>query len=450
MLTNKKINLVISIVAAIAIWVYVMIVINPDSTATIKGVPVELQGLETLAADGFTVGNVSYAVDVTVSGSRSDLNALSPDDFQATANLKGYSLGTNIPVDVRVTAPPRVEIKGQRPERIEVNIEELVSVAKPIMLSYSKKFPKDTEPGFVTLSPHEIDVSGTKNAVGGVAYVTAEIDSDDLRETETKIVAPASPSKNNGDRVFDVELSQNTIEVTATLCHVKKVPLMIDVTGELDPGLTITKQDIPPTVSIRGSDDALANITELMADPIDISKLEETAIIEPHIQFPKGVELADASRDLTVTIEIGGVEARDFTFTADQIEIINTDAGYTAHVNTGTIIVTIFGTADQIKDFTAEDLAVFVDLKEIDYSAEFADVGVQIKHKKKLARVESSPDKVRVIITKIPDSTTIEPTAPAIEPGDDGGTAPDDDTGTGAGIDADTDTETGTGTAIEV
>jgi YbbR domain-containing protein len=411
MLTNKKINLVISIVAAIAIWVYVTAVINPDTKRTIEGVPVELSGLDALAADGFTVSNDSYAVDVTVSGSRSDLNTLRPEDFKAVANVKGYSIGLN-KVDVTVTGPGRATIINIRPERIEINIEEMVSVAKPIRLSYTSEFPSGTEPGFVTLSPHEIDVSGTKTAVSEVAYVTAEIDSSNLTEEESTIIAPAVPSKKNGDTVYDVTLSQNTIDVTATLCHVKEVPFSVELTGELDPGKTITRQDIPTTVSIRGSEKALAAISEVTAQPINISTLEETAIIEPNLNLPDGVELADASRHLTVTIEIGGVEAKEFTFTAEQIEVVGVKDGYTAHVNTGTISVLIFGTADQISKFTADDLKVFVDLEDIDFSLEFVDAVVQFKYKNDLSRIESTPEQVRIIITKIPDVTPTDPVTP--------------------------------------
>jgi YbbR domain-containing protein len=444
MLANKKLNLVIAIIAAISIWVYVTVIVNPEDKTTIKGIPVELVGLEALAADGLTVSNDSYAVDVTVSGSRSDRTALRPEDFKAVANIKGYPLGTN-PVTVEITCPGRVTYVGQKPERIEVTVEEMVSVAKPIRLSYSKKFPKGMEPGFVSLSPQEIDVSGTKDAVSNVAFVNAEINSDELTEEKTTIAAEAVPSKTNGDRVYDVNLSQSTIDVTATLCHVKEVPLVIGVTGELDEGLTITKQDIPSTVSIRGSARALKGISEVRAESIDLTNLEETAIIEPDLILPDGVELADASRDLTVTIEIGGVEAREFTFTADQIEVIGIKDGYAAHVNTGTITVTVFGTADLIRDLTAEDLRVYVNLKDADYTAEFVDAIVKIKFTKKLARVESDPDQVRIIITKMPESNTMDPatpTEPAVEP--DPGVDVDEETVTGAGTEAEPKPEAGT------
>jgi len=407
MFGSKKANIIISIIAAIAIWAYVTNVINPVANQAIRGIPVELQGIEELNADGFTVESNTYTVDIRVQGPRSELDKLNSDSFFATANVKGFAPGVN-QVSVNVTGPSQVKILTDK-INIEIRVVELVSVAKPIRLEYNGAFPGDMEPGFVSLSPHEIDVSGAKDIVKKVAYISAKIDSTRLKEEETTFSVDAVPMSSAGNQVFDVGLSQDSIEVTATLCHVKEVPLDISIVGTPAPGKTVTRLDIPRNIVLRGSAEALGKIEGIKASPIDIEKIKETTVYIPDLNLPAGVELAEASRDLTITVEIGGIEVKTIEITGEQIEIEGLADGYTAHINTGTILLNIFGTPEQIKNFKIKEVKVYVDMKDADYTGDFVDLPVKFIFENKIARIEASPAEVRVLLAKIPDTTPAEP-----------------------------------------
>jgi len=415
MLSNKKLNLVISILAAIVIWAFVTLNVNAYDNKPIRGIPVELLGLEELALDGYTVENSSYTVDIRVSGLRSELDGLRPDDFIATANMKGFKVGEN-EVSVNITGPERVTIDTDN-QRITVNVVELISVTKPIKLEYDGSFPDNMEPGFVSLSPHEIDVSGTREQVKKVSHISVMIDATLLKEQETTLNIDAIPVTRDGDQVYDVNLSQNVIQFTATLCYVKEFPLHISVTGNPEEGKTVTGMNIPEKVVLRGSRDALANVDEVVEAPINIKGIKETTIFTPDLNLPKGVELADASRELSVTVEIGGVEIKTLRITGENVEIDGLAEEYNAHINTGTIILTVFGSPDQIKDFTADDVRVFVSMKDVDYNNAFFDLPLLFKFDKKITRIEASPTEVRVLISKIPGITPENPVPPETEDG---------------------------------
>ncbi|MDR1953364.1 MAG: hypothetical protein LBQ21_02645 [Clostridiales Family XIII bacterium] len=402
MFQSNKLNLIISIVAAIVIWAYVITAINPTDERVITNVPVELINLESLVEDQLTISPAqTYTVDVVVRGTRSDLSGLQTGDLKATANLKGFSKGTNS-VDVVIAESDKFTVSEVRPQRIDIVVEDLVSEIKPINLSYTEKFPQGSEPGFVSLSPQEIEVAGTKGQVDSVAFIDAKVNSTELNEEETTLTVTAVPMKSNGDPVYDLRLSQQTIDVTATLCKVKEVPLVINLVGDLPEGIGVTKTDVPKTVFIRGEAENLANINEITAKEINIGSLRETAIITPELNLPAHVELADASRDIVVTIEVEGVEAKNLSYTIDQIEIVGLAEGYSAHVNNiDAVTVTIFGNKEQVADFKSTDLKLYVEMGDVDYTANSVYVDVQFKYDKDLKRVDANPVQIQIIIEKI-------------------------------------------------
>jgi YbbR domain-containing protein len=402
---NKKVvDIIISIVCAFALWVYVTAAVNPSDDKTIQGVHVDLVNLESLVADNLTVASGPFAVDVVVKGARSDVNKLTAEDFTATADMSNYPLGVSN-VEVTVTGPDGIDILSVSPARIEVEVEELVSANKPIRLNYSEEFPPDMEPGFISVKPDQIEVSGTKSNVDDVSYVRAEIDSSQLRESETMITANVVPVNKGGDRVFGVSMSQNSVEVTLRLCYVKEVPLDIEIRGKPPGSLAVTKQDVPDKVFILGSEEALADIKRVKAAPIDINNLRSTTIITPELKLPKDVQLAEASSGLAVTIEIGGEEARSFTVTNDMIDIRGVPEGYSANIITGTISATIFGSREQLANFAVKDMGLFIDLATIDPAQ--GQIKALIDHKKAdtYKRVDFSPIAVDVRITVLSDTS---------------------------------------------
>ena len=117
---------VISVVIALILWVYVVNVINPPSSTTVTGVPVQLLNQEVLAASSLAIaGTDSYAVDVVVEGARSDIIALQADQVTAVADLFGMSKGQNYLV-VSVSVPEKITVTEVGPAD-PVLIDELVS-----------------------------------------------------------------------------------------------------------------------------------------------------------------------------------------------------------------------------------------------------------------------------------------------------------------------------------
>ena len=403
MLKNNKLNLLISIVCAIVLWAYITTVVNPDTEGTVSGVEVELINTESLNDRGFTVAvaeDITYTVDVIVLGARSEVAKLKKEDFKATADMAGYRKGTHS-VPVNVVMPNNIELVQLRSDTITVEVVEYITVYKPVRLEFEEDFPHGMEPGFINIIPEEMEVSGIAEAVDVVDYIQALVPVGALTEEMDTFRLDVVAIDKAGEPVYNVGLSQPSVEVTGVLCVTKRVQLNVDMIGEPNESIEVTDTFIPSFVTIRGAAEDIEDITELEGQPIDLSAIVSTVEIplEEILRLPENVELADVSENLSVKIEVQGISRQEFTFTADMIEVTNLAAGYSGHVNTGSVTVTIFAPKDVLAEITQEQIRLYVD---VDYrrTSSSMEMDVIAECEIEVKDIEVIPQKVRVTIIR--------------------------------------------------
>lgn len=399
MLKNNRINLLISIVAAIVLWAYITTVVNPETEVTVSGIPVELVNIESLNDRGFTVDEgMTYLVDVTVTGSRSDVSSLTENDFKATADMTGYRKGENS-VPVNITGPNGIELLQLRPDTIFVTVVELITVNKPVRLEFEDTFASDEEPRVSQIIPEEMEVSGVAEAVDSVDYIRATIPEGALTEEETTIRVDVTAVDDSGDPVYNVGLSQNSVEVVAELCKTKQVPLSVELVGEANENVEITDTYIPSFITIRGPEAAIEGITEVESRVIDISEITSTTEIPIDPYLPNGVDLADISQDLAVKIEVQGIIKKEFEYAGNTIEITNLTSSLSGHVSTGSVTVTILAAKDIADALTQDDIKLSVDAEGIIRAGEAIEMDVIATCEiEEIKSITVTPAKVRVTL----------------------------------------------------
>lgn len=401
MFQNNKVNLVISIVAAIIIWAYVVIAVNPIKDTTIKNIPVKLTSIDTLEDRGLTVtSDRDYTVDVTVKGARSEITQITEDDIEATADLFGYPEGDH-DIKVVVTVPDNVSREDIKPASIEVSIDEYVSVSKPVKVEFDGDFGNNAEPGSVSVLPEELEVAGAKSIVEKVSYIKAAVNSEDVKDDEQTIEVEPEPVDEDGVTVDGLKLSQETISVNCTLSYVKTVPLEVPIRGKVDSAYEVTNETVPDRVAIKGTKTRLNNIKKVKAKTINISDITETTEIPLEISLPKEVELAEASSDLNYVIEISGISVKDMSFSSSEIELENVDENYDAHIKESTIKVAAYGSKTVIKGLKKGDLTLYIDMSDADYSKGVYTGTIQYKSDKDIQDIKIEPVEVEIIISEL-------------------------------------------------
>lgn len=398
MLNSNTFYKIISVIVAVILWAYVIEATNPMKTHTYTDVPVQLLNEESLTARGLALsGEANYTVDVKVQAKRAELSKISAGDIIANADLFGYSMGKNY-IPVTVTAPDGVTIMEVKPIKINVVIEERVEVAKPIKVSFVGQFPEGIEAGQVKTQPEQILVSGAKSEVSAVAYVRAEVNISKLTEDTSTVQAKAVAVNIAGDVVQNVRLSSSFIDVSARLSEVKEVPLTVDITGQVAPIYEVTGMNIPGSVKIKGTKEALAGIGSLTAAAIDISTVSSTSKIPLTIPLPEGVEFAAGYENLTVDLSIKPIATKQFTYAADEIKMEGVDGTSAITITTPQITVTASGSEAVIAELVKGDLHPYITLDA--ESLISATARVQVRYDKQLGHIAVDPEEVHITLNQ--------------------------------------------------
>ena len=402
MLKNNKLNLLISIVCAIVLWAYITTVVNPATERTISGIPVELVNVDALNDRGFTVAEgMTFLVDVVVTGARSETLKLSPSDFRATADVTGYRKGSAA-IPVNVTLPNNMELVQVRPETIQVEIVDLITVFKQVRLEYEEEFPGGLEPGFIKIIPEEMEVSGVAEDVDRVDYIRALVGTGDLTEEMNTFRVDVHAIDKEGEIIHKVGLSQNSVEVTGMLCTTKRVPVEIETIGEANESIEVTDMFIPRFVTVRGAAADIEAFTEAECRPVDLSSITETVefMMEDILRLPDGIELAKSSKNLSLRIEVQGIARKEFRFTADMIEVRNLGPSLSGHVNTGSVTVTVLATRDVLAGITQDDLDLYVDATGLIRVGSAMEMEVFADCKTEVKKILFEPQRVRVTVIR--------------------------------------------------
>jgi YbbR domain-containing protein len=408
MLKSNTLNKIIAVAVALTLWAYVITSENTTYNTIIRGIPVQFANQEALAAFNLTVASdESYSVDITVEGRRVDTATLTAEDFTASVDLAGRRHGEQSFL-INVTGPGNVNILEKRPVRLTLTVEDMVSVSKPVRIEYTEPFPEDKEPGFISMFPESIEVTGAKSQVDDVEYISALLDSNELEGAQRSFIVAAELVNRDGSPVeAPLRLSHANIEVRAMLCDIREAPLSVDIIGETSANLEVTEMQIPNHVYIRGSSLALSQVETLTAAPIDISKVDVTSRIPLAISLPAGVELAEASKDVSVSVTIKGIETKEFLFASNEVVMEGLAEGYRAYVTDGDITVSVSGTESVMADLKKEDITPYVDMTEIDPfvigpELPLAPQPVLLRYEKALRRAEALPALVNLNIVQTP------------------------------------------------
>ena len=398
MLQNKNLTKALSLLVAIVMWAYVITIQNPPTTQTIQNIPIELLNTGALTQNGLAILEVSReTVNVVVKGTRADI-AQYKDQITAYADVFGYTIGESI-VEVKVPPPSnKLIVEEVRPASIRVQIESLVSVYRPVNITFTGEAPPATEPGNITIQPEQIEIKGPKSLVESVSYVGVDIPYPRISRSGSSFTLEASAFDINGETVPNVSLSSDTVSVSVTLCETKEVPIFVEIIGEISAKYEMTDLHVPEIIKIRGSREALSNIDLLYAEPIDISGVEITSGLPIMPMLPAGVEIANDSANIHVRIELKGISNSSFGYNSLEIEIHGLGEGLNAYINTPAVTLRVAGNEAILNLSEKEDFKLYVDISGKEAGRHV--VPVIVEHDKILNNLEIIPEEVHITINE--------------------------------------------------
>lgn len=373
-MTKKRVNklfnnnifwAIISLVAALCIWVYTTGTQEEPITKELKGVEVVFVGADTLQSQrGLVITDVSaQTVDVTITGTRLNIGKLTSDDVKAVIDVSRISDTTTYNVSYTLTYPDSVDSEAVSVVRssesaISFKVTRVDTVSVPVEAVFSGSVAEGYLLGDLEYEPRSIQVSGPQTVLDTIDHAYAEVTLQDLNATRT-VDATFDLIDENGDVIdtsgltFDV----NTISITIPISVIKTVPLVPIYTEGAGATRANTKFTLDVTeITIAGDASVVDAVNKIDVGPIDLTSFELTSDFTLPVVLPNGVENISGIEEVNLTVEITGLEVRDYTIT--NINYIGLPDNYAAELVTHSLTVTLRGSRESLDRISSDNTTI--------------------------------------------------------------------------------------------
>ncbi len=176
---------ILSLVFALILWFFVM---GERKLEVGYAVPLELKNLPT----GLMVANeVPSLIDVRISGPRTLLMNLRPDDISIAVDLKELQPGLTSfrRLEERINIPSALKVTRISPSFIDLKLDRLKEKTVPVVATLVGNLPEGAQLESVTVTPEEVVVVGAEGELKDVSEVGTEaVSLDGVKESFSLVV----------------------------------------------------------------------------------------------------------------------------------------------------------------------------------------------------------------------------------------------------------------------
>lgn len=361
MLRNKKVNILIAFVAALALWIYVTGKIEINSMKKFSDVKISIVNQNSLIESGYAVEKIEPGkIDVTLKGGRAALNSAKGSDIKATVDVYSRFKGkNNVNVDVEVPKNTRLESKSE--DKVTVEIGNLVTAERNIEVHEKESLPEKTVLVKSKPDPEKVKIYGTKKNVARVVSVRALVDTSKVTEKDTEVSAKLVPVDKSGNVVDFVSVASDEINITVRLEAYKTVKLNAKTKGSIDDKYQLDSIKSPEKIDIQGPAGTIKGITEVESEDIDISKIRESTKIKMVLRLPEGVKIKEGSEEPFLNVTIKRNNAKTFKFDISDVNIENLDENLSLNKGRGEITVLVRSKNNGKVDLEKSDIKLYGD-----------------------------------------------------------------------------------------
>lgn len=287
--------------------------------------------------------------------------------IQATVDLSGYDMERaaepqSLPVTVEA-GTDGIDIVSVEPRTVTVEIDRLDEKTVPVEV-VTGELPDTIQADEPVVSAEEVQVTGPAAMVARVERALARVLVDESGLDINRPSVPLEAVDIDGQPVEGVELEPQTVSVDIDVQEVE-TNVTVPVRPNIEPGTPAAGFALeslsvePSTVTLRGLPEVLADIGEVLTEPLSIDGVSSDQVFEAQLTLPDEVRLADGGEPIaTVTATIvPSVSSRSFV-----VGVLCQGAGTNACLpQLDQLTVTLSGTGAALDALGAEDVTPFVD-----------------------------------------------------------------------------------------
>jgi len=286
---------ILSVLLALLLWVYATNEQNPVHNQ-ILSINLTQRGLP----ENMVVSNdIPRVVSVRVQGTRGQVTALTPSDFEAVLDLSKVTEGEQY-LPVKVNAPQGVQITQVTPGRVNAVVEDIVEQQINLKATLKGSPAKGYTAMDPVVLPAAVTVRGPRSKVAAISQVNLTVDVESAAAQVEKTL-PVIVDQSG------VTVNPKTVKVTVPITQLpsKLVPVRARATGtpardfEVD-GITIK----PAEVLVAAPQAILAGINWIETENVDVKGADHDINVKIGVSPPQGVvEIKPATVDVTVQLK---------------------------------------------------------------------------------------------------------------------------------------------------
>lgn len=368
---NKVLQVIASILVAVAIWVYVDVEKAPERTKTIRDIPVEFSGESTTLADKnlMLLSGYDTTVDLTIKGTKRELVKINKDNVRLVASTSSIdSVGVHTlrwdvvyPDGVQSSA---LSVDWASKYKVTVTVGELYTKEVPVNCVVTGTVADGYFTGETVLDPTTLVLRGQRDDLLNVAYAKLTVDISDA--TRSVIQTESVQLYDNDDNPVDnsnIRTNASLIQAKVPVLTTKEVSLAVELSGVPgSAGQSIKTTITPSSVRLIGEADVLENIDEIVLATLYIEDLDIWQQNSYVVTAPDGTWLANSNEVATVEITMEGIEEK--TVTVDTFSYTNVPSGLCAEVM-DTLDVRLWGLSEELAELKADAITATVDLSSV-------------------------------------------------------------------------------------
>ena len=368
---RKALQVVISILVAIAVWVYVDVEKAPDRTKTIRDIPVEFSGESTTLADKnlMLLSGYDTTVDLTIKGPKRELVKISKDNVRLVASTSSIdSVGVHTlrwdPIYPDGVQSSSLTVDWASKYKVTVTVGELYTKEVPVNCTVTGQVADGYFTGETVLDPTSLVLRGQRDDLLNVAYAKLTVNISGA--TRSVIQTESVQLYDNDDNPVDngnIRTNASLIQAKVPVLTTKEVSLAVELSGV--PGVagqSIKTTVTPTSVRLIGEADVLENINEIVLATLYIEDLDLWQQNSYVVTAPDGTWLANSNEVATVEITMEGIEEK--TVTVDTFSYTNVPSGLYAEVM-DTLDVRLWGLSEELAELKADAITATVDLSSV-------------------------------------------------------------------------------------
>lgn len=367
---SKAFYLVISVLIAIALWLYVVNVENPTGDKTIRNIPITIQGEDVLESRGLMISNMSARnFNLNITGQRNALLKVSEENVTVTLDVSSITEEGDWALTCKITLPTTVTsgtvtASDNNNYTIDVSIVKQASKTIEIRGEFIGNVAEGFQADEFIISPSTVTITGQEDHVDEVAYGLVSVYQENLSDTFTAEM-PFTPMSADGKKLTDlnVKYSTDTVYVTLPIVQVAKIPLTVDIVdggGATSDNATVVID--PASIVVSGSAEVLEPLKEITLGQVSLDEILNEETFTFPIPLTSEITNESGITEATVTVTVAGLPSK--VLEVDNIEIINVPDGYTASAITKSLQVWVRGPEDVLDSISAYQIRVVADLED--------------------------------------------------------------------------------------